>query len=114
MIEIKINLTADSIGEFLDTVRKFQTSLTDVEKPVKKATKEVGVKEITKETATNKATEDKQTSLTLEYVRSKVAEKANEGKKVEIRQLLTDFEVAKVTELPAERYAEFLQKLSEI
>lgn len=116
MLEIKINLTADSIDEFLETVRKFQSSITkepnveiEIGKPTKKAAKEVA-----KEPA-NHATEVIQSPpLTLEYVRSKVAEKANIGKKIEIRQLLTDFEVSKVTELKSDDYPNFLQKLSDI
>lgn len=50
--------------------------------------------------------------ISVEQVRSAVQEKAKEGKRQEIKDLLTDFGAENVTALSADKYAEFLTKLN--
>jgi Ca2+-binding EF-hand superfamily protein len=55
--------------------------------------------------------------VTLEEVRDKLASLAQSGKQEEVKELIASFGASKLTEIPAEKYAELLSiaiKLNEI
>jgi len=52
--------------------------------------------------------------VTLEEVRAKLAALSQAGKKAEAKALLDQFGVAKLTDLPADKYAEVLAAAEEI
>lgn len=52
--------------------------------------------------------------VTLEEVRAKLAAISQAGKKAEAKALLDQFGVAKLTDLPADKYAELLARAEEI
>lgn len=54
------------------------------------------------------------TDITVEQLRAVVSEKANAGKRTEIKQLLTAFGAENVTSLDKSLYAEFLTKVTAI
>ncbi|MTI95410.1 MAG: hypothetical protein FH749_07960 [Firmicutes bacterium] len=57
--------------------------------------------------------EPKQT-VSLEQVRAKLANLSQNGKQAEVKQIITDFGASKLTEIPAERYAEVLARAEKI
>ena len=59
--------------------------------------------------STEKTKEEKK-SVTLEEVRSVLAEKARAGKTAEVKELLTKFGVNKLSELDASKYDELLKE----
>ena len=63
--------------------------------------------------STEKPKEEKK-SVTLEEVRSVLAEKSRAGKTAEVKELLTKFGVNKLSELDASKYDELLKETEEI
>lgn len=51
------------------------------------------------------------TEITIEQVRAAVQEKSQAGKREQIKKILGEFNVAKVTDLVKENYTEFLEKI---
>ena len=55
-----------------------------------------------------------ETNVTLEQVRAKLAALSQAGKQAQVKKLITDFGATKLTEIPAEKYAELLAQAEEI
>jgi len=55
-----------------------------------------------------------ETPVTLEQVRAKLSALSQAGKQAQVKKLITDLGAAKLTEIPAERYAELLAKAEEL
>lgn len=53
-------------------------------------------------------------SYTLEEVRAKLAALQKAGKRAEVKDILTSLGVSKLSELPADRYGELMEKAGEI
>ena len=53
-------------------------------------------------------------AYTLEQVRAKLADLQRQGKRAEVKALIQSFGVSKLSEVPAERYAELMEKADEI
>ncbi|MBU5594890.1 hypothetical protein KQI76_06905 [Amphibacillus sp. MSJ-3] len=53
-------------------------------------------------------------TVTLEVVRTKLAELAQAGKQAEVKELITSFEAKKLSDIKVEDYAELLKKAGEI
>jgi hypothetical protein len=51
--------------------------------------------------------------VTLEQVRAKLASLSQKGKQLQVKKLIESFDVKKLTDIPAERYAEVL-KMAEL
>lgn len=78
-------------------------------KAEQKLTVEMSAPFMSNETTT--ATSSK-SSVSLEMVRAAVSEKANAGKRNELKELLTSFGSKNVTELDKAKYAEFLNQVN--
>lgn len=48
---------------------------------------------------------------TLEEVRAKLAVLSQNGKQVQVKELITEFRAKKLSDIPAERYPELLEKV---
>ena len=59
-------------------------------------------------TSTTPTTEPSTPAVTLEQVRAKLATLSQSGKQAQVKKLITDFGAKKLTEVPAEKYAELL------
>lgn len=59
-------------------------------------------------------TVQEETAYTLEEVRAKLAQLQKAGKRAEVKELLGSFGVAKLSELPAEKYAVLMVKAGEL
>lgn len=88
------------------------------EKPVKK---EAPKKEAAKKTepepepdAAEEETEETASGLTFEQVRVKLAEVSQKGKQKELKALISSFGVAKLSDIPEEKYAELLEKAADL
>ena len=53
-------------------------------------------------------------TYTLERVRAKLAKLAQAGKQKEVKELITDFGVKKLTGIPGDKYPELMKKAEEI
>ena len=53
-------------------------------------------------------------TYTLEQVRAKLAKLAQAGKQKEVKELITDFGVKKLTDIPGDKYPELMKKAEEI
>ena len=51
---------------------------------------------------------------TLEEVRKTLANLSQNGKQAEVKELISDFGAKKLSEIPAEKYSEVLEKASEL
>lgn len=65
-----------------------------------------------KETADQKQSDKKQP--TLEEVRAKLASLSQEGKQVQVKELITSFDAKKLSDVAVENYAELLKKAEEL
>lgn len=52
--------------------------------------------------------------ITLETVRIKLAELSQAGKRPQVKELITSFGAKRLSDIPANKYAELLQKASEL
>src|SRR5690606_32676479 len=52
--------------------------------------------------------------VTLEQVRAKLAELTRNGKREQVKELLNEFGANKLSEVPADKYAELMEKAAEI
>ena len=59
------------------------------------------------------STKEEQT-ITLEEVRGVLAKKAQEGKQVEVRELIKTYGVSKLSEVEAKHYVELMKKAEEL
>lgn len=87
------------------------------EKTAKKADKpkkETKKAEPEPDAAEEETTEEESTGLTFEQVRVKLAEVSQKGKQKELKDLITSFGVAKLSDIPEEKYAELLEKAAEL
>lgn len=56
----------------------------------------------------------KDQAVSLEQVREKLAALAKAGKQEQVKELITSYGASKLTEIPAEKYAELLEKAEAI
>lgn len=80
--------------------------------PVVDIEKKTEFKEETTEAKKNNKSETK--VIKLEDVRSKLAALSKAGKKTEVKNLLNSFGVQKLTDIPADKYEELLEKAEEL
>lgn len=66
------------------------------------------------ETKAEAATEKKEQKISLEQVREKLAALAKAGKQEQVKELIASYGASKLTEIPAEKYAELLEKAEAI
>lgn len=57
---------------------------------------------------------EEENTYTLEEVRAKLAALSQSGKQAEVKELITNFGAKKLTEIPAEKYSELMEKAGEI
>jgi len=60
------------------------------------------------------ATEKKEQTVSLEQVREKLAALVKAGKQEQVKELIASYGASKLTEIPAEKYAELLEKAEAI
>lgn len=60
------------------------------------------------------ATPTEEPSVSMEDVRAKLATLVKDGKQAAVKELLASFGASKLSDVPAERYGELMQKASEI
>lgn len=108
---MNITLTITLSPEVLSILQAFISNFNG--KPVKNAP----VAKKTTETAepisqpVQSASTETATEITIEQVRAAVQEKSQAGKREQIKKILGEFNVAKVTDLVKENYTEFLEKI---
>ena len=68
------------------------------------------VKEVSKEVKEPKAEVPEAKLPTLEEVRAKLAALSQDGKQAQVKALITGFGAKKLSDVPAEKYAELLKK----
>ena len=108
---IELTFKADSTEKLLTDMRGVIEALEG--KPTTKQEPSSAPEEPAKPKTAPKPKEVKeQPSLTLEQVRSKIAEQSKAGKREDIKALLNEFGVARATELTEEQYPAFIEKLS--
>jgi hypothetical protein len=73
--------------------------------------KEIAASESTSETTTASTTAKTET-ITIEQVRAAVQQKAQGGKRSQIKSLLAEFQVENVTGLQQDQYSAFLEKVN--
>lgn len=67
-----------------------------------------------KDKAQDAETTSEETTYTLEQVREKLAGLSRGGKRAEVKALIESCGVSKLTEIPAEKYAEVMKKAGEL
>jgi len=123
-ITITIEAPDDAVKMFLDMAGALQTIAKTVTVTTEKQVEEVA-KEIhkhTKQLDAFKALAEEQKAAerptkpayTLEQVRAKLADLQRQGKRAEVKALIQSFGVSKLSEVPADKYAELMAKAEEI
>lgn len=104
MFEIKVTVEAPEITQTLQNLISLMIGQRPAE-PMK--AEPVPKVEAAKDPAPEK-------TVTLEQVRAKLASLSQAGKQVQVKELITSFGAKKLTEIPAEKYAEVLVKAEEL
>lgn len=110
MFEIKVTVEAPEITQTLQNLISLMISQRPAE-PMK--AEPVPKVEAAKDPAQEVKTAPEKT-VTLEQVRAKLASLSQAGKQVQVKELITSFGAKKLTEIPAEKYAEVLVKAEEL
>jgi hypothetical protein len=112
-------VVAEAIGKYQGTVAAGET-VAEVKEPVAKAVKPAkkaapAPVEAAPEPAAEPAPAVEATSqVTLEEVRLVLANLSQGGKAAEVKSLIAQFKAAKLTEIPADKYAEVLAAAKEL
>jgi hypothetical protein len=110
MFEIKVTVEAPEITQTLQNLISLMIGQRPAE-PMK--AEPVPKVEAAKDPAQEVKTAPEKT-VTLEQVRAKLASLSQAGKQVQVKELITSFGAKKLTEIPAEKYAEVLVKAEEL
>jgi len=82
---------------------------------LKKTVEEEGAEKVKRNLdAFQKLADEVAPKVTLEQVRAKLAELTRNGKREQVKALLNEFGANKLSEVPAEKYAELMAKAEEI
>lgn len=123
---MRINLTFNDFEEMTEFCRKMagEEEKEAPKKPKVKAKEEAKVeakedvqedaKEEIKEDVQEQTPEEKPAEVSLEDVRAALGELQKSGKRAEVKELIKAFGCTKLTEIPADKYAEVLKKAGEI
>ena len=120
-MKITIEIPDHAAEMFVDLVDALRTIAKTVEVETKddtiqateqlKKTVEEGAKKVKRNLdAFQKLADD----VTLEQVRAKLAELTRNGKREQVKALLNEFGANKLSEVPADKYAELMEKAAEI
>lgn len=118
-MKITIEIPDHAAEMFVDLVDALRTIAKTVEVETKDDTiqateqlkKEEGAKKVKRNLdAFQKLADD----VTLEQVRAKLAELTRNGKREQVKALLNEFGANKLSEVPADKYAELMAKAEEI
>lgn len=121
-MNVNITITHTLAPEVVDILKNFSRGV-DPLQPVAVAEAPKVVKQTKKELAAvtsapaeleNKPVVTEDLNITTEQVRAKTAEVIQSGKRAEVAKLLTEFGVAKLTELPKEQFASFYKQVAEL
>lgn len=96
-----------------DTTKATKTTK-KADKPVKEAKKTEPEPDTPAEAEEETTEEKSSTGLTFEQVRVKLAEVSQKGKQKELKALISSFGVAKLSDIPEEKYAELLEKAADL
>lgn len=99
---MEIKVTVEAAPELMTAIDNLTAALVEL----------IGVKEKTKTTNSAKPADKPadQPTLTLETVRAKLAALSQSGKQKEVKAIIESFGVAKLTDIPAEKYPEVMEK----
>lgn len=82
---------------------------------LKKTVEEEGAEKVKRNLdAFQKLADEVAPKVTLEQVRAKLAELTRNGKREQVKSLLNEFGANKLSEVPADKYAELMEKAAEI
>ena len=121
-MRITIQIPDNAVKMFVDLVDALRTIAKTVEvetaddviqaaEQLKKTVEEEGAKKVKRNLdAFQKLADD----VTLEQVRAKLAELTRNGKREQVKALLNEFGANKLSEVPADKYAELMAKAEEI
>jgi hypothetical protein len=111
---MEIKVTVEAAPELMTAIDMLTATLVEL----------VGLKEKTKPTTTSAPAETKKTkqadkpadqpAYTLETVRARLASLSQNGMQKEVKALIESFGVKKLTDIPAEKYPEVMQKAAEL
>ena len=125
-MRITIEIPDNAVKMFIDLVDALRTIAKTVEvetkddiiqaaEQLKKTVEEEGAKKVKRNLDAFKAlAEENKPKATLEQVRAKLAELTRNGKREQVKALLNEFGANKLSEVPADKYAELMARAEEI
>lgn len=115
-MEIKININAPGLETAIqDLAQALREGGIYQTRPQPKAEETQKDQVEHKEESTKPETQsDSAPSISLETVRTKLAELSQAGKQPQVKSLITSFGVERLSDIPAEHYEELLEKASEL
>ena len=116
-MKIIIQIPDNAVKMFVDLVDALKTIAETVEVDTKdEGTADGVIQEEEKRNldAFKALAEENKPKVTLEQVRAKLAELTRNGKREQVKALLNEFGANKLSEVPADKYAELMEKAAEI
>lgn len=125
-MRITIEIPDNAVKMFVDLADALRTIAKTVEvetkddiiqaaEQLKKTVEEEGAKKVKRNLdAFQKLADEVAPKVTLEQVRAKLAELTRNGKREQVKALLNEFGANKLSEVPADKYAELMEKAAEI
>ena len=125
-MKITIHIPDNAVKMFVDLADALRTIAKTVEvetkddiiqaaEQLKKTVEEEGAKKVKRNLdAFQKLADEVAPKVTLEHVRAKLAELTRNGKREQVKALLNEFGANKLSEVPADKYAELMAKAEEI
>lgn len=137
MAKIYLNIEADTAEEMLNAIKTLAKNETAVTAAPEKPARTRNAKEIAQpaeetshapvedkpaedkpaEETTPEPVKEKETEppkITIEEVRTKLADLSKSGKQAEVKALISKFGASKLTDIPAEKYPELLDAAKEL
>ena len=117
-MKITIEIPDNAVEMFVDLVDALRTIAKTVEIETKdEGTVDGAIQEVEEKRnldAFQKLADENKPKVTLEQVRAKLADLTRKGKRAEVKKLLEVYGANKLSEVPADKYAELMEKAAEI
>lgn len=111
----KMKLALDVVTDLRNLAGSIETLVFALERNSSDSASPVDKKETKENKEPKKTTQPQKAKLpTLEDVRAKLAALSQAGKQVQVKELITGFGAKKLSDIPAEKYPELLEKAEKL
>lgn len=118
-MDIKVTIHAPDLAKAIQSLADALRYAVDQSEPIPYTPTEEGIEAVEGEVETQPEPEEPKEdgeapAYTLEQVRAKLAALAQAGKQKQVKELITSFDVKKLTDIPESKYPELMEKAEDI